>query len=259
MDSIRQRLDQTLSDHLERLLGTELDTADLTFNLLNISLVIFLAEQAANERDQMISADDRYTRTALHTELAEVGLGSKPHFYQAIDEMFNKALILEDDSGRLMAAEALIEIAQLLDSVLPNMPGLSLIAYVAQTLDEVVSGRKTLEDAVSQFDQTLSLQGVCLTKTQDPAPEQDKPKEKFDKKRISTAISNEVSKRLIKSRRKQVEREPTRQSKVLSSKNQIQIKPVAFGKVEEVAEAGPEKNQEQAGTPGPAEEVQGPD
>ncbi len=259
MDNIRQRFDQTLAGHLERLLGTQSGVADLPYNLLNISLVIFLAEQAANMRDQMISADDRYTRKALYTELAEIGLGSKPHFYQAIDDMFNRAYLFEDDSGRLMAGEALIEMAQLLDSVLPNMPGLSLIAYVAQTLDEAVSGRKTLEDAVSQFDQTLSLHGVCLTNTQDPTPEQDKPKEKFDKKRTSVAISNEVSKRLIKSRRQQVECEPTRQSKVLSSKNQMQIKPVAFGKVEEVAEADPEKIQEQAVTPGPTEEVQDPD
>jgi hypothetical protein len=244
MDTIRKRFDQILAGQLERLLGKDSGVTGLPFNLWNISLTVFLAEQAANERDQMISEDDRYTRKALYAELAEVGLGSKPQFYQVLDNMFNKGYIIEDDSGRLLAGKQLLEIAQLLDTVLPKMPGLNLIAYVTQTLDEAISGRKDLEDALSQFDQTLSQQGILLSDTQGLSDAKDNPT--VEKKDANKTLSTEMSQRLIKAISNSFESKPTRQSKVLSSKNQTQIKTVAFGKAPEIQGAESQDNQKES-------------
>ncbi len=259
MDSIRRRFDQILSDHLERLLGRQSSLINLPIDLLNISIIIFLAEQAANERDQMISEEDRYSRKTLHAELAEVGFGSTAQFDQALDEMFSRSYIVEDDSGRLIAGESLVEVAQLLDSILPKMPGLNLIAYMAQALDETTSGRKELEDAARQFDQTLSIQGVCIQGSQELSPNKTEQKQIPEQKMPKGSISDEVSQRLIKSIHNEVENKPARQSKVLSAKNQNEIKPVSFGKVKKIPETDTHYAQEEEILPDLAEEVQNPE
>ncbi|MBA7578440.1 hypothetical protein ES708_20302 [subsurface metagenome] len=48
------------------------------------------------------------------------------------------------------------------------MPGINLVAYLAQAMDEVKSGRKSLETAGDHFDQTLEIHGVALKKRQGP-------------------------------------------------------------------------------------------
>jgi len=51
---------------------------------------------------------------------------------------------------------------KLIERTFPKMPGMSLVGYFLQTIDEVTSNRKNLKEAVSQFDQTLSIHGVSL-------------------------------------------------------------------------------------------------
>ena len=53
---------------------------------------------------------------------------------------------------------------QLLDLVFHKMTGMNFIAYLVQTLDEVISGRKDLDLGILQFSQTLQKQGVPLPK-----------------------------------------------------------------------------------------------
>jgi ssDNA-binding Zn-finger/Zn-ribbon topoisomerase 1 len=54
--------------------------------------------------------------------------------------------------------------ARLIDMVFPKMPGMNLVAYFVQTMDEVTSKRKDLDSAISQFDQALQMQSVSLKK-----------------------------------------------------------------------------------------------
>ena len=256
MNDTQKRLEQILLRHLERFLGTERDGIAVPLNLINIALIIFLAEQAANERDQLISADDRYTHDGLFNELTEVGIGSETDYNQAIEIMLEKTFIHQDESGRLVAGEALVEVAQLVDSVLPNMPGLNLIAYFAQTLDEAASGRKTLQDAAAQFDQTMALQGVALSGQQDPSFEKSGPKQPGGKRDDKSSLSAEATQRLIKSAQKEIERKPTRQSKVLSCGSQMQYRTVAFGKTEVLQDSETQDSQQDISRPDPTGEVQ---
>ena len=52
--------------------------------------------------------------------------------------------------------------AQIIDRIFPKMPGLNLIAYLGQLIDEVHADRKTSELALSQLNQMLKLQGAPL-------------------------------------------------------------------------------------------------
>jgi hypothetical protein len=51
-----------------------------------------------------------------------------------------------------------------MDMVFPKMPGMNLVAYFVQTIDEVRSNRKSIDSATTQFDQILQMQGIPLEK-----------------------------------------------------------------------------------------------
>jgi hypothetical protein len=55
------------------------------------------------------------------------------------------------------------------------MPGLNFVAYVTQTMGEVKTGRKALAPALSQFDQTLIMQGVSVVKRKSAPISEEKP------------------------------------------------------------------------------------
>ena len=76
--------------------------------------------------------------------------------------------------GGFVAKPPVLSMTQLLDRVFPGMPGLNLVAYMVQTMEEVLSGRKELAIALSQLDQTLQMQGTALSKA--PARPEDSQK-----------------------------------------------------------------------------------
>ena len=158
--TIRQRFDNALMGHMKRLLGKSRLPDSLPLNLLNVSCLVLLAEQGANEERQFSTPEDRYTRELLYEELAEIGLDSEAAFEAMLQQMLQLEYVHMNAAGLIEGGEPALQVAQQIDAILPQMPGLNLIAYIAQTIDEAVSGRKKLDDAVDQFDQTLMQQGV---------------------------------------------------------------------------------------------------
>jgi len=171
---IRQRFDDALMEHMQRLLDKGRLPDKLPLNLLNVSCLMLMAEQQANEEKQFSTPEDRYTREALFQELAEMGLGSEAAFEAMLQLMLQMEYVYMDAAGLIEGREPALQMARHIDSILPQMPGLNLIAYIAQTIDEAISGRKELNDAVDQFDQTLMQQGVSAGKGR-PEPREKRP------------------------------------------------------------------------------------
>ena len=163
---VRIIFDQTLGRHVERLLGTGYGIGGLAMNLCSISSIVLLSEQARNEMNNLSTPEERYTLESLLTELAEMGLKQDENLDRTLQDMVQKGYIHIDDV-RLIADKPAITMSRLLDRLFPKMPGLTLVAYFVQTMDEVLSGRKGLETAISQFDQALNLQGVPFKKAPD--------------------------------------------------------------------------------------------
>jgi hypothetical protein len=155
--------DQTLLRHMERLLGTGYGIAGLTMNLFSITTLVLLSGQARDEMNRLSSPGECTTRESVLTELAEMGLKPDGNLDLTLQEMIQKGYIHLDD-GKIIADKPAFSMSRLLDRLFPKMPGMNLVAYFIQTMDEVLSGRKGLEAAISQFDQTLNLQGVPLKK-----------------------------------------------------------------------------------------------
>ena len=162
--NVRKQFDHTLGQHIECLTGTRYGVGALPVNLATISCIILLTE-CENEIDSYTStSSERHTHETLLKELSEIGLDPDEDLKMALQDMIQKGYIDVADNGRFSAKKPTISMAKLLDRIFPKMPGMNLIAYFIQTMDEAQSGRKDLDYAISQFDQMLKMQGASLLK-----------------------------------------------------------------------------------------------
>ena len=162
--------DEILFKHLERLIGSRYGVGELSMNSANISFIMLLMERE-NEIESFPSDEiDRYENETLIGDFEEFGFDTAQDMNIVVEEMIQKGYILIDDD-RFIPQKPTISMARLIDLVFPKMPGMNLVAYFVQTIDEVKSKRKDLDSATSQFDQVLQMQGVPLKK----GPQQSEP------------------------------------------------------------------------------------
>jgi hypothetical protein len=91
----------------------------------------------------------------LEAELADMGLTMTEDLEETLSLLTEKGYVETDSKGRLNVGKQTYSMARLLDHAFPGMPGLNLVAYFVQTLDEVESGRKTPPEALIQLDTIL--------------------------------------------------------------------------------------------------------
>lgn len=158
----RELFDQVLGRHIERLIGTRHGVEALPLNLPTISWLVLLAEREREIESFPSATCERYTHETLLKGLAEIGLDLDEDLEAALQDIIQKGYIDIDGDGRFFAKKPTVSMAQLLDRAFPRMPGMNLIAYFVQTINEVQSERKDLDYAISQFDQTLQMHGFSL-------------------------------------------------------------------------------------------------
>lgn len=164
-NDVLERFDQILFKHLERLIGSRYGIGGLPMNSATISCLILLMERE-NEIESFPSASSvRYTAETLISELRELGFSPDVDMNIVIQEMIEKGYIQVDHDDLIAPEKPAISMAKLLDRTFPGMPGMNLVGYFIQTMDEVKSKRKDLDSAISQYDQTLEMQGVLLIKS----------------------------------------------------------------------------------------------
>lgn len=171
--NIRARFDETLGRHIERLIGTRYGIGSLPLNVATIPCLILAVERETDIESASSSPPERYTEETFLNELAEFGLNPDEDLKASLQDLIQKGYIDASPDSSFSATKPAISMVRLVDRIFPKMPGANLVAYLVQTMDEVLSGRKELESAISQFDQTLQMQGVPLSKQKTPAkPEQ---------------------------------------------------------------------------------------
>lgn len=119
---------------------------------------VLLVERELEVADGAVGPSGRYTEETLMETLDDLGVRANGPVIQAVGEMTRNGFVQVTDGGRLMARPALKAFKERLDADFPRMQGLNLVAYLVQTVDEVMSGRKGLDVALDQFGQTLKLQ-----------------------------------------------------------------------------------------------------
>ena len=164
-NKVHHRFDKILIKHLERLIGSSHLFSELALNTVIISCLIIMIERE-NEIDSVPShSPARYTCETLISELEKMGFEPDRNINIVVREMIEKGYINVEEEY-LIPEEPTTAMVKLLDRTFPGMPGMNLVAYFIQTMDEVNWGRKDLDSALSQFDQILNMQGVPLNKEQ---------------------------------------------------------------------------------------------
>ncbi|MFO7784107.1 MAG: hypothetical protein ACQET7_09500 [Thermodesulfobacteriota bacterium] len=153
-------LDRTLSNHLERITGTHKGIHGLPMDLITVACIILMAEQAGKPGDPQ-KKDGRYRQSELEKELTEMGLADDQRLQRTLDSMVAKGYVEIDPRGGITPEKPAISMARLLEHAFPGMPGMNLVAYFVQTLDEVESGRKGAKYAIMQLDQMLRRHGAA--------------------------------------------------------------------------------------------------
>ncbi|NLA73890.1 MAG: hypothetical protein GX846_00145 [Deltaproteobacteria bacterium] len=148
-----------LGVHIERLLGTRYGIDELELNIFSISCVVLLATRETEIETFPALPPPRYTESSLIEELAEMSIEPDKEIRNVIEEMLKKNYLKITDE-RMFCNKPMISMAQLFDRIFPNMPGLNLVAYLGQMIDEVTAGRKLQAEASTQFHQMLKIQGV---------------------------------------------------------------------------------------------------
>jgi len=164
--------DKILIKHLERLIGSNYLTNKLTLNSFILSCLVLLMERENEIKSDPSGVSVRYTYETLMSELEEMDFGpDRKDMDGVVRDMIENGYLTVNDDKRFIPGQPSAILVKLLDQAFPGMPGMNLIAYFIQTVDEVTSGRKDLDTAISQFDQVLTMQGVLLDKEQpDPKP-----------------------------------------------------------------------------------------
>ncbi len=161
-NNVREIFDAVISLHMQRLLGTAYGIGELPININLISCIILIAEQFKG-RNEDVAQNIQYTLEMLHDELNDLSLDGGDILNTTIPDMIQRRYI-GVDSDNIVIRNNTITMAKVLGKILPNMPGLNLIAYLGQSMDEVKSGRKSIETAETHLDHTLNLHGVPIKK-----------------------------------------------------------------------------------------------
>ena len=220
--------DNILIKHLERLTGNSCPINKMTMNSAIISCLILLMERE-NEIERIPSdSSARYTSETLISELGKMGFGPDRNMNIVVQDMIEKGYINVDDE-RFIPGKPAKSMLKLLDRIFPGMPGMNLVAYFIQTMDEVKSERKDLDSAISQFDQMLNIQGVPLNKEQ-PDPEPAKVSERSEEQKAQIKKSSILGHQKVDSWDKNSRVSPTDPKVLSSTAYEGKVRKLYFGK-----------------------------
>lgn len=113
-----------------------------------------------------------YSFEGLATDLADFALEIDPMAVAMLQQMLDNNYLRMMPDGSFRCAENTIKLVSVMNRAFPTMKGIQLSAYLAQTIEEAVSGRKLLTFALQQFDQTMMMRGEVLVKMAVPVATQ---------------------------------------------------------------------------------------
>ncbi|MEA2060268.1 MAG: DNA topoisomerase I [Thermodesulfobacteriota bacterium] len=234
---VRFELDEILAKEIISFIDMDTDIAMVSYNLANISCVLLAVEREREIKSFAEFPPERFTRDSLVKELVEIGLDANVYLQNAVDSVFQKGYLSLNSKKEIVAEASAYTMVGFLDNMFPGMQGMNLIAFVMQMNDEVLSGRKTLEEAKKNFAQTLKSRGVAVTKEKIDAKTEDTfTRVSFKETReVSEKLKEAASKRLSSLRQKRSGTSPSLYSSDGYASEKIKVK--------DVFEKGPSKEE----------------
>jgi len=114
--------------------------------------------------EKTVSLPMAYTIETMFADLEEFSIAVEPANILMLQRMMDAGYINVSRDGYWRPGEKNIQVETIMKRAFPRMQGVNLSAYIAQTITEVTSGRKGLNFALKQFEQTLMGHGKNLVK-----------------------------------------------------------------------------------------------
>ncbi len=125
-----------------------------------------VVQVAAEKRGTAVS--QLYTVDALFADLADFAIDAGPTALAILHLLIEQGYVAYSYTGELTCCDNARKVVSIFSRLFPTMPGISFSAYLEQTVAEVLSGRKPLDVALRQFDQTMIMKGNVLRKVAVP-------------------------------------------------------------------------------------------
>jgi len=158
---LEDRFGKTLMQHVERLAGSALPAVDFPIDVATLACLVLLTEREGQLKSNELTS--RFTPEDLSREISELGVPMNGNLQEIIRMLERSGYVRVQEDSFLVSETPLLEMCRLLDEIFPRMPGLNLVAYLVQTMEEVLSGRKGLDEAHQQLDQVLEMHGAPLS------------------------------------------------------------------------------------------------
>ncbi|MBW1731051.1 MAG: topoisomerase DNA-binding C4 zinc finger domain-containing protein [Deltaproteobacteria bacterium] len=148
---------RVLQDKITQLAGGNILPYQFQIDVPSLVCMLLIAERYEDMIGESLAKS--FTKDDLAREAFELGLPEQLSFEPAIQDLLNKKYIRLLDGSTIKPEKSLFEATRILQKLFPRMAGLNMLAYLVQTIEEVLSGRKDLDFAVRQFDETLRIHG----------------------------------------------------------------------------------------------------
>ncbi len=143
------------------------------------------------EKTATVSA--AYTIESLLADLADFSIAVEPANILMLQDMIASGYVKVSEDGYWHPADKNIQVETIMERAFPRMRGINLSAYIEQTITEVTSGRKRLDFALKQFDQTLMGHGASLVKAAVHIPTKLRSRKRTSSHIIKQSIDESVS------------------------------------------------------------------
>ena len=160
---VKEKLDQILEKNFRKLDQIDVLGNSLPLDMVTVASLHLLAERENEVEEEEKYKKQRYNKTTLLNDLSEIGFEIDEDLMKKIQTVIDKGYVeVNAEDGYHVRPDAM-EIVNNINRMYPGMPGMNLIAYVLQTLEEIVSGRKDCDNALEQYDKALISRGRMLT------------------------------------------------------------------------------------------------
>src|SRR5512145_1835200 len=140
-ENLKLQFEQIFVKHYERLTNSQQTASGLPFTLENIVCFILFGGRELDIEDIYGDVSERYSMETFMTDAREAGIEADERLQAAISQMVAQKLLHLQPDGHFYSYQATRETARMLNRIYPKMQGLSLLAYIGQTIQEVESGR----------------------------------------------------------------------------------------------------------------------
>lgn len=159
---ITKQLDKILRNNTLDFIGVKNNVTGFNVGISSLCCVILIKEREDLLASYANNFIERYTSESLLDELIDTGVKVNDGFAAILQQIEQEELVSVDEKDSYHSKNMSSILVQLFDLVYPTMKGLLLIAYFIQTVEEVYSERKSLQEAVNQVNQVLKSQGVAI-------------------------------------------------------------------------------------------------